>query len=77
MFFQVSKYQNDQHGNEYVMLSLMFISVLVEQQVDSYVYDVINFLSAAGGNLGLFLGFSCLSIILYIIDMIESLRNIS
>jgi len=43
----------------------------VEAKKESYVYDGVNFLTAAGGNLGLFMGFSCLSIIFSLIDSLN------
>jgi len=43
----------------------------IEEKTETFVYDVGNFLTAAGGNLGLFMGFSCLSIILTFIDKFE------
>jgi hypothetical protein len=42
----------------------------VEKQVESLIYDAGNFFAAVGGNLGLFLGFSCLSIIFATIDFL-------
>jgi hypothetical protein len=36
---------------------------LVQKQVEVLVYDFGGFIAAAGGNLGLCLGFSCLSIL--------------
>jgi len=53
-----------------IIISLFYKTPLVEERVETVVYDTINLLSAAGGNLGLFLGFSCLSILLYCHDMI-------
>jgi hypothetical protein len=40
----------------------------VEETVVTLVYDMENFLTALGGNLGLFLGFSCFSIMIIAID---------
>ena len=39
-----------------VVLTLAFESFIIEERVESLVYDAGNFLSAVGGNLGLFLG---------------------
>ncbi len=36
----------------------------MEERIESYIYDLGNFLAAAGGHLGLSLGFSCLSALL-------------
>jgi len=52
-------------------LIVFFKSMTVEAKKESYVYDGVNFLTAAGGNLGLFMGFSCLSIIFSLIDSLN------
>ncbi len=52
------------NSEEYVHFSISFNSLLVEERVENLVYDFGNFLAAAGGNLSLTLGFSCLSIFL-------------
>jgi hypothetical protein len=43
----------------------------VEERVETLVYDAGNFLAAVGGNLGLLLGFSCLSTVFTLIDWIQ------
>ena len=59
-----------QHGNKYISLgevdrsktfyvSVSWDTLLVEEEVEALVYDEVNFVAAAGGNLGLLLGFSC------------------
>ena len=40
----------------------------IDEKTETFVYDVGNFLAAAGGNMGLFMGFSCLSIMFALID---------
>ena len=47
-----------------VSLALSYESLLVEERIETLVYDTGNLLSAIGGNLGLFLGLSCLTILL-------------
>lgn len=47
-------------------------SMDVEKKEETLVYDSVNFFAAVGGNLGLFLGFSCLSIVYAGIDLIVS-----
>jgi len=42
----------------------------VEKQVESLIYDAGNSFAAVGGNLGLFLGFSCLSMVFATIDFL-------
>ena len=61
--------QNDNDLSE-LIVSAFFRSLVVEEHVETVVYDMINLLSAAGGNLGLLLGFSCLSTLLYSHDLI-------
>ena len=46
------------------LLCLYYSSLMVEERIESFVYDFGNFLAAAGGNLSLSLGFSCLSALL-------------
>lgn len=53
-----------------LIVSFYFRTLAVEEHVETVVYDAINFLAAAGGNLGLLLGFSCLSTLLYFHDLI-------
>ena len=43
----------------------------VEEQIESLEYDVGTFWTAAGGNLGLFLGFSVLSVFFSIFDYVQ------
>jgi hypothetical protein len=43
----------------------------VEERIETLVYDVGSFLAAAGGNLGLLLGFSCLSTIFGFINWMQ------
>jgi len=47
-------------------------TLLVEKQVETLAYDFGGFLAAAGGNLGLCLGFSCLSILFTINQWMKS-----
>lgn len=44
---------------------------LTEEKIESLEYDLTNLLVAAGGNLGLFLGFSCLSVLFGLIEWIR------
>jgi hypothetical protein len=52
-------------------LIISFNSLLVEEQIETLAYDFGNFLAAAGGNLGLFLGFSCLPMLLGFISIFK------
>ena len=49
---------------EFFLLQYWYSTLSVEERVESYDYDIGSFLAAVGGNLGLFLGFSCLPILL-------------
>ena len=59
----------DSLDNEFY-LTLSFSTIDTEERVESLVYDLGNFFAAAGGNLGLFLGFSCLSGLLTSLELI-------
>ena len=67
----------DKDGKLGVMLKLKYETLAVEEQVETLVYDAANFLAQAGGNLGLFLGFSCLSVLICLINLFEKLLSIS
>jgi hypothetical protein len=43
----------------------------VDEETETLVYDLGTFLAALGGNLGLALGFSCLSILLGIVNYLS------
>jgi hypothetical protein len=58
------------YSKNYYIFYVIFGSVDVERQVETLVYDSGNFFAAVGGNLGLFLGFSCLSIIFACINWV-------
>lgn len=66
-------------SNELIAAGVMFIlkynKFVVEKQVETLVYDTGNFLAQAGGNLGLFLGFSCLSLLLAVIKFIKNITK--
>jgi len=54
-----------------VMLVLYNDKPIVEKHVEALIYDTGNFLAQAGGNLGLFLGFSCLSLLFAFINFLK------
>ena len=58
-----------------VALSLSYESLIVEERIETLVYDIGNFLSAVGGNLGLFLGFSCLTMMLGVLRIVKKFRR--
>jgi hypothetical protein len=57
--------------NDIFQLIVSFKTMNIEAKKETYVYDNVNFLTAAGGTLGLFMGFSCLSIIFSLIDTLN------
>ena len=55
----------------------VFATMSVEEHFETLVFDLGSLLAAAGGNLGLFLGFSCLSLVFSFLDYIAlSFRKI-
>ena len=50
-------------------LVVFYDTLNVKQLIESFDYDLGSFLASAGGNLGLFLGLSCLSILLSFIKL--------
>ena len=59
--------------NDTFKLIVFFKTMNIEAKKETYIYDVGNFLTAAGGNLGLFMGFSCLSLMFSLIDRLSHL----
>lgn len=53
-------------------LWILWESLLVVEEVEALVYDEINFAAAAGGYLGLFLGFSCFGLLQMLITYLKS-----
>ena len=49
-------------------LNVYSASNLIEEQIETLLYDFGGFIAAAGGNLGLFLGLSCLSMVFALVD---------
>ncbi len=49
-------------------LALFYDTFDIVEYKETLVYDVGDFFAAAGGHLGLFLGFSCLTLLMQIID---------
>jgi len=68
--------RNSSHGpefmNNYYALVIYYETFDVEEHVESLVYDAGNFLISVGGNLGLFLGFSCLSVLFALINVLKN-----
>ena len=57
------------------ILSIVYSSLFVEERSEALVYDGVSFIAAAGGNLGLFLGFSFFSGVISIIKFIQKLNG--
>jgi hypothetical protein len=57
--------------NNYFFM-LHFKTFDVEENIESLVYDASNLLISIGGNLGLFLGFSAMSVLFSFIDVLEN-----
>ena len=54
-----------------VCFSFSYDTLLVEEKIETLVYDIGSFLASAGGNLGLFLGFSCLSVLIAAVEALQ------
>ena len=72
------------HKNSYLAVELnstkdsfnlffYYSSLVVEKRVETLVYDIGGFLAAAGGNMGLMLGLSFLTILIKALDWIKTL----
>jgi hypothetical protein len=53
---------------------LLYDSTIVQRSEETLLYDVPALLSAVGGSLGLFLGFSCITMFFYAIDNWQGIR---
>ena len=58
-------------GKDYFALYVYFSTLAVEQRIENLDFDFESFLAAIGGNLGLFLGFSCLSVLLGFVRLVN------
>ena len=56
-----------------MFIASVLLTLQVEERVVTLVYDIENLLPSFGGNLGLFLGFSCLSLMLVMLDLSKKL----
>jgi hypothetical protein len=61
-----------QYNGTNVHIVLAYATLSVEEQTETLVFDIGSLLAAAGGNLGLFLGFSCLSLLFSCLDYLAS-----
>ena len=60
----VAKYTDGQFDENNFILKIIYVTLNMEQRIESLDYDFGNFLVAAGGNLGLLLGLACLPVLL-------------
>ena len=57
------------YAENYYFIFAAFSSMDIEKHEEALIYDFGNFFAVVGGNLGLFLGFSCLSIVYTGVDL--------
>ena len=62
------------YKNTTFLFFISFGSLLVEERSEALIYDGVTFIAAAGGNLGLFLGFSFFSVAISIVKMIQKVN---
>ena len=60
------------HLDNYFVFRQQFSTLDVEERIENLDYDLASLLVSAGGNLGLFIGFSCLSVVFEIINFLHS-----
>ena len=65
----------DEIKNHACLLSIDYETLAVHENIETLVVDIPNFLSQIGGNLGLFLGVSCLSFVTGIIQVSKHLMT--
>ena len=63
----VEPYDTNVLQDVFFNLKIFYSTHVVEEQITSLVFDLGTLLTSAGGNLGLLLGFSCLSVLLAVI----------
>ena len=61
--------------NGSIKMHTYFDTMAVEIQEEILVYDWPRFLSALGGTLGLYLGFSCFSVLIFLIEIARRIAN--
>ena len=58
------------YGDGYFIIWVFYSSLYVEEKIETYVFDFDSAIVAVGGSLGLFLGWSCNSLILDFIEIL-------
>ena len=61
--------KKDKIYNNFILM-VSYNSLIVEERIETYLYDIETLFTSAGGNLGLFLGFSCLSAFVFIMKIL-------
>jgi len=61
---------NSTQSQSAALVAVSYRSMLVEKRVETIVYDLESVMTSIGGNLGLFLGFSCFSTALEILKFV-------
>ena len=56
-------------------LAIQYSTINVEEQIENLEYDLGNLLVSTGGNLGLFLGFSCLSLLFSLVNAMTEINK--
>ena len=69
-WIEPKKGHSPEFAKEYYSIFASFETMNIEKHEENLVYDSGSFFAAIGGNLGLFLGFSCFSIIVAAVDFI-------
>ena len=70
-YFDEFQASGSEHGTGTLWMYTYFDSMIVEIQNEILIYDWPKFLSAIGGTLSLYLGFSCLSMLLVILSSMK------
>lgn len=58
----------DNESREYFIIWIYYMSLYVEEKIEKYLYGFDTALVSLGGSMGLFLGWSCRSILMKMID---------
>ena len=58
--------------NNSFLLYFYYNSILVEERTETLIYDLVGVFAAAGGHLGLCLGFSCLTLFMSLCEWMEA-----
>ena len=66
---------DDQTLNSTFFLGLAYDTFITERETEKLYYDTFDILALVGGNLGLFLGFSCFSSLLTVTELLSNIPN--